>query len=52
MSEIQQKISTQETIKIEDIIQDENEELRNDIRNLKEQITKMEEKLSKKISSR
>ncbi|MBK9096790.1 MAG: ion transporter [bacterium] len=51
MSEIQQKISIQEASKIEDIIQDENEELRNDIRNLKEQIIKMEEKLSKKISS-
>jgi len=51
MSEIQHKISAQETGKIEDIIQDENEELRNDIRNLKEQIIKMEEKLSKKISA-
>ncbi|MBE0570542.1 MAG: ion transporter [Ignavibacteriaceae bacterium] len=51
MSEIQQKISAQETGKIEDIIQDEKEELRNDIRNLKEQIIKMEEKLSKKISA-
>lgn len=51
MSEIQQKISIQEASKIEDIIQDENEELRNDIRNLKEQIIKMEEKLSRKISS-
>jgi voltage-gated sodium channel len=50
MSEIQQKISIQETSKIENIIQDENEEIRNDIRNLKEQIIKLEEKLSKKIN--
>jgi len=50
MSEIQQKISIQETSKIEGIIQDENEELRNDIRNLKEQIIKLEDKLSKRIS--
>lgn len=48
MSEIQQKITAQEAGKIEDIIQDENEELRNDIRNLKEQIIKMEEKLLRK----
>jgi voltage-gated sodium channel len=51
MSEIQQKISAQETDKMEDIIQDEKEKLRNDIRNLKEQIIRMEEKLSKKIST-
>lgn len=49
MSEIQQKISTQQTIKVEEIIQDESEELRNDIKNLKEQIIRLEEKLSRKI---
>lgn len=51
MSEIQQKISKQESEKLGNIIQDENEELRNDIRNLKEQIIKMEEKLSKRINA-
>ncbi len=49
MSEIQQKISAQQTMKVEEIIQDENEELRNDIKNLKEQIIRLEEKLSKKV---
>lgn len=50
MAEIQQKISAQESEKIGGLIQDENEELRNDIRNLKEQIIKLEEKLSRKIN--
>jgi voltage-gated sodium channel len=48
MSEIQLKISEQETDKIEDIIQDENEELREDIKLLKDQIVKMEEKLTRR----
>lgn len=51
MAEIQQKISAQETEKLGDIIQDENEELRNDIKNLKEQIIRLEEKLSRKSYS-
>jgi voltage-gated sodium channel len=50
MSEIQQKISQQEVGKIEETIQDENEELRKDVLSLKEQIIKMEEKLTKRIS--
>ncbi|AFH47761.1 Kef-type K+ transport system protein [Ignavibacterium album JCM 16511] len=50
MSEIQHKISVKETEKISEIIVDENEELRNDIKNLKEQILKLEEKLSKRIN--
>ncbi len=50
MAEIQQKISTRESEKIGVLIQDENEELRNDIRNLKEQIIRLEEKLSRKIN--
>ena len=44
MSEVQQKTSE----KMEDIIQDENEELREDIRLLKDQIVKMEEKLTRR----
>lgn len=48
MSEIQQKITKQQSVEIENIIQDENEELRKDIINLKEQILKMEEKLFRK----
>lgn len=48
MAEVQQKVSTEEVNKIESIIQDENEELKNDIKLLKEQILKMEEKLLRK----
>jgi voltage-gated sodium channel len=51
MSEVQQKTSAAGVEKIENIIQDENEELREDIRLLKEQITKMEEKLPKRVSA-
>ena len=50
MSEVQQKTSKEGIEKIEDIIQDENEELRKDILSLKEQIIKMEEKLTKRIN--
>lgn len=50
MSEVQQKISTENVDKIETIIHDENEELRNDIKLLKEQIIKLEEKLIKRIN--
>ncbi|NMB82076.1 MAG: ion transporter [Ignavibacteria bacterium] len=49
MSEVQQKVSSENVDKIETIIQDENEELRNDIKLLKEQIIKLEEKLIKRI---
>ncbi|MBS3945799.1 MAG: ion transporter [Melioribacter sp.] len=49
MSEVQQKISTENVDKIETIIQDENVELRNDIRMLKEQIIKLEEKITKRV---
>jgi len=48
MSEVQQKTSKESVKKIEDFIIDENEELRQDIRLLKEQILKMEEKLLRK----
>ena len=47
MSEVQQKTSE----KMEDIIQDENEELRKDILSLKEQIIKMEEKLVRRTNN-
>ncbi len=50
MSEVQQKTSTDSVEKIENFIQDENEELRNDIKLLKEQIIKMEEKLTKRVN--
>ena len=50
MSEVQQKTSAVGVEKIENIIQDENEELREDIRMLKDQIIKMEEKLTKRIN--
>lgn len=50
MSEIQHKISTENVDKIETIIQDENEELRNDIKLLKEQINKLEEKIIKRVN--
>ncbi|HSW55253.1 MAG TPA: ion transporter [Ignavibacteriaceae bacterium] len=48
MAEVQQKTSKEGIEKIEDIIQDEKEELKNDIKLLKEQILKMEEKLLRK----
>jgi voltage-gated sodium channel len=48
MAEVQQKVSVEEVNKIGTIIQDENEELKNDIKLLKEQILKMEEKLLRK----
>ncbi len=50
MSEVQQKTSKEGIEKIEDIIQDEKEELRKDILSLKEQIIKMEEKLTKRVN--
>jgi len=50
MSEVQQKTSKEELEKVESIIQDEKEELRDDIRQLKEQIIKMEEKFTKKVN--
>ena len=48
MSEVQQKTSKESVDKIENFIIDENEELRQDIKLLKEQILKMEEKLLRK----
>ena len=48
MSEVQQKTSNESVEKIENFIIDENEELKQDIRLLKEQILKMEEKLLRK----
>jgi voltage-gated sodium channel len=48
MSEVQQKTSNEGVEKIENFIIDENEELKRDIRILKEQILKMEEKLLRK----
>ena len=48
MSEVQQKTTENNVIKIENIIQDEKEELRKDISNLKEQIIRLEEKFSKR----
>jgi len=48
MSEVQQKTSNESVDKIENFIMDENEELKQDIRLLKEQILKMEEKLLRK----
>jgi voltage-gated sodium channel len=48
MSEVQQKTSNESVDKIENFIIDENEELKHDIRLLKEQILKMEEKLLRK----
>ncbi len=50
MSEVQQKTSDIGVEKIENLIQDENEELRNDIKLLKDQIIKMEEKLTKRVN--
>ena len=51
MSEIQQKVGAEDVKKIENIIKDENEELREDMLILKDHILKMEEKLFKKINS-
>ena len=48
MSEVQQKTSAASVEKIENIIQDENEELREDIRLLRDQIVKIEEKLTRR----
>jgi hypothetical protein len=48
MSEVQLRVSREEVVKIESFIQDENEELRNDIRNIKEQIIDLENKIVKK----
>ena len=48
MAEVQQKVSMDNVDRIENIIQDENEELKNDIKLLKDQILKMEEKLLRK----
>jgi voltage-gated sodium channel len=48
MSEVQQKTSNESVAKIENFILDENEELKQDIKLLKEQILKMEEKLLRK----
>jgi len=48
MSEVQQKTSKESVEKIENFIIDENEELKQDIRLLKEQILKMEERLLRK----
>ena len=48
MAEVQQKVSLDSVGRIENIIQDENEELKNDIKLLKDQILKMEEKLLRK----
>jgi len=48
MAEVQQKVSVDEVNKIGTIIQDENEDLKNDIKLLKEQILKMEDKLLRK----
>jgi voltage-gated sodium channel len=50
MSEVQQKTSDENVNKIEDLIRDEKEELRKDIRQLKEQITKMEDKLTRRVN--
>jgi len=48
MSEVQLRVNNEGVEKIESFIQDENEELRNDIKNIKEQIIKLEEKILKK----
>lgn len=51
MSEIQQKIATQESEKLGEVIQDENQDLRSDIKVIKEQIIKLEEKISRKMNN-
>jgi voltage-gated sodium channel len=48
MAEVQQKVSEDEISKIEEFIQDENEELKQNIRLIKEQVIKIEERLMKK----
>ncbi len=48
MCEVQQKVGIEGVEKMETIIQDENEELKKDIRSIKEQIIKLEEKITKK----
>ena len=48
MAEVQQKVGIEGVEKMETIIQDENEELKKDIRSIKEQIIKLEEKITKK----
>jgi polyhydroxyalkanoate synthesis regulator phasin len=48
MSEVQKNTSSESVSKIEDIIQDEKEELRQDILSLKEQIIRLEEKFTKR----
>jgi len=48
MAEVQQKVGMEGVEKMETIIQDENEELKKDIRSIKEQIIKLEEKITKK----
>jgi voltage-gated sodium channel len=49
MSEIQNKISASEINKIENLIQDDNVDLKNDIKVLKDHIIRIENKLSKKV---
>lgn len=48
MAEVQQKVSEDEISKIEEFIQDENEELKQNIRLIKEQVIRLEERLMKK----
>jgi len=48
MSEVQQRTSQKSVTKIEEMVQDEKEELRKDILLLKEQIVKLEEKLTRR----
>lgn len=50
MSEVQHKTSAEGVDQIGHLIKDENEELREDIRRLKDQIIKMEEKLTKRAN--
>lgn len=51
MSEIQQKIAAQESEKLSEVIQDENQDLRADVKVIKEQIIKLEEKISRGINN-
>ncbi len=48
MSEVQLRVSSEGVNKIENLIQDENEELKNDIKKIKEQIINLEQKMLKK----
>ncbi len=48
MSEVQLRVSSDGVNKIENLIQDENEELKNDIKKIKEQIINLEQKMFKK----